>query len=75
MLLVGKFATVQHMLGHRSLEQTTSYLNVTLTSLEESMRRFDGVVARCKPAANENPVERVSLCNDGDTSDAQPLIN
>jgi integrase len=66
---------VQHMLGHRSLEQTTTYLNVTLTGLEESMRRFDEVVARCKPVANEHPIERAPLCNDAATSDAQPLIN
>jgi hypothetical protein len=40
---------VQHLLGHKSLEQTMTYLNVTLTGLEESMRRFDESVARCKP--------------------------
>jgi len=43
---------VQHMLGHRSLEQTTTYLNVTLAGLEESMRKFDEggrpLQTRCK---------------------------
>jgi integrase len=66
---------VQHMLGHRSLEQTTTYLNVTLTGLEESMRRFDEAVARCKPVAKENPVERAPLCNDAAASVPQALVN
>jgi integrase/recombinase XerD len=54
---------VQHLLGHKSLEQTTTYLNVTLTGLEESMRRFDESVARCKPVAKMEAVERAPLCN------------
>ena len=52
---------VQHLLGHKSLEQTTTYLK--LTGLEESMRRFDESVARCKPVANDGGIERAPICN------------
>jgi hypothetical protein len=45
------------------VEQTTTYLNVTLTGLEESMRRFDESVARCKPVANAPVVERAPFYN------------
>jgi integrase len=43
---------IQHMLGHASLEQTSTYLNVEKTGLQDSMRRF-GVPAgiRCNPVA------------------------
>jgi hypothetical protein len=63
------------MLGHRSLEKTTTYLNVTLTGLQESMCRFDEVVARCKPVANSEAVARAPLCKDVATSASEPLIN
>jgi hypothetical protein len=48
---------VSEMLGHASLEQTSTYLNVTRVGLHESMRRFDGKVARCNPVANEATIE------------------
>jgi integrase len=54
---------VQHMLGHKSLEQTTTYLNVTLAGLQETMQRFDESVARCKPVANQGAIEPMPLCN------------
>ena len=43
---------IQHMLGHASLEQTSTYLNVEQTGCRTSMRRF-GVPAgiRCNPVA------------------------
>ena len=43
---------IQHMLGHASLEQTSTYLNVEKTGLQDSMRRF-GVPAgtRCNRVA------------------------
>ena len=43
---------IQHMLGHASLEQTSTYLNVEKTGLQDSMRRF-GVPAgiRCNGVA------------------------
>jgi hypothetical protein len=47
---------IQHMLGHASLEQTSTYLNVEKTGLQDSMRRF-GVPAgiRCNGVAMEVP--------------------
>ena len=43
---------IQHMLGHASLEQTSTYLNVEKSGLQDSMRRF-GVPAgiRCNRVA------------------------
>ena len=43
---------IQHMLGHASIEQTSTYLNVEKSGLQDSMRRF-GVPAgiRCNPVA------------------------
>ena len=43
---------IQTMLGHASLEQTSTYLNVEKSGLLDSMRRF-GVPAgiRCNPVA------------------------
>ena len=52
------------MLGHKSLEQTTTYLIVTLTGLEESMRRFDKSVARCTTVAQTEAIELAPACND-----------
>jgi hypothetical protein len=48
---------IQHMLGHASLEQTSTYLNVEKTGLQDSMRRF-GVPAgiRCNPVAISTPI-------------------
>jgi integrase len=66
---------VQYLLGHQSLEQTTTYLNVNLTGLEESMRRFDESVARCKPVANPDPVERAPLGNGAAQMGVQVQIN
>lgn len=43
---------VQHMLGHASLEQTSTYLNATLRGLHESMRVLEKARSACKPLAN-----------------------
>lgn len=66
---------VQHMLGHKSLEQTTTYLNVTLTGLEESMRRFDESVARCKPVARGAVIELAPVRNDAAEKAGQHQLN
>lgn len=46
---------VQHMLGHASLQQTSTYFNATLRGLHESMRTFDQSRPACKLLAN-NPL-------------------
>ena len=53
---------VQHMLGHASLEQRTTYLNVTLLGREDSMRRHDEPVEVCKKVANDGGIESAPLC-------------
>ncbi len=44
---------VQHMLGHASLQQTSTYLNATVRGLHESMRNLDQSRPACKPLANK----------------------
>ena len=46
---------VQHMLGHASLQQTSTYLNATLRGLHESMRNLDQSRPSCKPLASAPP--------------------
>jgi hypothetical protein len=55
----------QGRVAHASLEQTSTYLNVTRVGLHESMRRFDANVARCNPVANEATIEHLPVINDG----------
>ena len=42
---------VQHMLGHASLQQTSTYLNITTQGLHESMRKLEEARAACKDVA------------------------
>jgi integrase len=44
---------IQHMLGHASIHQTSTYLNATLRGLHESMREMEEARAACKPLAKE----------------------
>lgn len=44
---------VQYMLGHASLQQTSTYLNATLRGLHESMRTLEEARKSCKSVANE----------------------
>jgi integrase len=66
---------VSEMLGHSSLEQTSTYLDVTRTGLHESMRRIDEEVARCKPVANEAETEHRRVCNEPSSGSPPPLLN
>lgn len=66
---------VKDMLGHASLEQTTTYLNATYAGLEESMRRSDEARSRCKPVANEGPIEHRLPCNETSSTDGKVLVN
>jgi integrase len=67
---------IQHMLGHASLEQTSTYLNVEKTGLQDSMKRF-GVPAgiRCNSVASEAS-KTASTATDTVTADSgNTLIN
>jgi integrase len=44
---------VQHMLGHASLQQTSTYLNATLRGLHESMQHLDQSRPACKRLAKK----------------------
>ena len=46
---------VQHMLGHASLQQTSTYLNTTLHGLHESMRTLERTRPACNPLAKRTP--------------------
>ena len=46
---------VQHMLGHASLQQTSTYLNATLRGLHESMRNLDQSRPACKQTRPRPP--------------------
>ncbi len=67
---------IQHMLGHASLEQTSTYLNVQKDGLQESMRRF-GVPAgtRCHPVANTPPVPPAEVDELSDEKRDKILVN
>jgi integrase len=61
---------VQHMLGHASLQQTSTYLNATLRGLHESMRNLDQSRPACRPLANTpargfRPVRKQAPARDG----------
>ena len=42
---------IQHMLGHASIAQTSTYLNATLRGMHQSMRDMEESRAACKPVA------------------------
>jgi integrase len=49
---------VQEMLGHASLEQTSTYLNVQRGGLHESMRRMEELPPRCRSVADLPRIDR-----------------
>jgi integrase len=61
---------VQHMLGHASLQQTSTYLNATLRGLHESMRNLDRSRPACNPLASTasrglRPLRKQAPATDG----------
>ena len=47
---------VQEMLGHSSLEHTSTYLNIQRGGLRESMRRVYEIRSRCNPVVIDGEV-------------------
>jgi integrase len=66
---------VQEMLGHSSLEQTSTYLNVQRSGLRDSMRRTDEARSRCEPVVNEAETERPSHYNGESNDPGKTLLN
>jgi hypothetical protein len=64
---------VQQMLGHEDLKHTSTYLNVTRSGLQESMKPFGTaplhVVA---PQTNQEPA---TSCNEVSASEKQVTVN
>ncbi|MGQ0735563.1 MAG: tyrosine-type recombinase/integrase [Acidobacteriota bacterium] len=63
---------VQHMLGHASLQQTSTYLNATLRGLHESMRTLEQSRAACKsvastPTRSPRPTRKQAPASDGNS--------
>ena len=48
--------TVQHMLGHVNVSQTSTYLNAATIGLHDGMRRFDGRIRTSFAQEDEAPV-------------------
>jgi hypothetical protein len=66
---------VQEMLGHASLEQTSTYLNVQRGGLRESMRKVDEFRTRCNPVVSDGAIDLPVINNHGQKRGAKPLIN
>jgi integrase len=63
---------VQHMLGHASLQQTSTYLNATLRGLHESMRTLEESRKSCKslastPTRGHRPSRKQAPASDGNS--------
>ena len=66
---------VQEMLGHGSLEQTSTYLNVERGGRRESMRRIDEARSRCNSVAKEATIEQPSTYNGEEQNVGKTLVN
>jgi integrase len=66
---------VQEMLGHSSLEQTSTYLNVQRGGLRESMRQIDEARSRCNPVAITVETEHPLISNETEESGGKVTIN
>jgi hypothetical protein len=66
---------VQEMLGHSSIQQTSTYLNVTAIGLQASRRKSDEARIRCNPVANGTDSDQ-PLDGNGDTpTDRKGLLH
>ena len=63
------------MLGHASLEQTSTYLNVERGGSRDSMRRIDETRSRCKTVVNDGAIEHPVVHNGDDTGTVKATVN
>ena len=63
------------MLGHSSLEQTSTYLNVQKGGLRESMRRVDEIRSRCNPVVSEGEAGLPLTHNESEGNGAKVTVN
>ena len=66
---------VQEMLGHSSLEQTSTYLNVQRGGLRESMRQIDEARSRCNSVAIVVETEHPRISNESEEIGGKVTVN
>jgi integrase len=66
---------VQEMLGHPSLDQTTTYLNVKVGGLQESMRKLDDARSRCNSVVDAPDKEQPRVYNGEPEMSGKRLVN
>jgi Phage integrase family len=66
---------VQEMLGHASLQQTSTYLNVQRGVLRESMRRSDESRSGCNPVVIESGTGLPLVHNERAEVSDKPTVN
>jgi integrase len=66
---------VQYMLGHADIKTTSTYLNVTLPGLHQSMRKLDQSRQACTNLAQSPPDGPPEAVEDGPEKSRNPLTN
>jgi integrase len=66
---------VREMLGHSSLDQTSTYLNVERSGLQDSMRRIDDARSRCNFVVNESVTGHPLPNNGEEENTTQVTVN
>src|SRR5206468_7420984 len=66
---------VQELLGHATIQQTSTYLNATTGGLQDSMKKSDEAAARCKSVAKEATIGHPLDCNGDTTEQKQVTVN
>jgi integrase len=66
---------VHEMLGHISIEQTSTYLNVERVGLQASMRKSDELRNRCNPLQSEAVIEHPLPRNDDRENGGNVTVN
>lgn len=64
---------VQAILGHASLQQTTTYVNVMWDGLQESFRQFE--VRRCNPVVKTPTIDHSLVYNEQPAADSKVSVN
>jgi Phage integrase family len=66
---------VKDMLSHATLDQTTTYLNVKIGGLKESMQKIDMVRSGCNPVVISSTIEQPLTHNGKDEKAEQVTVN
>jgi len=66
---------VQAALGHASLQQTTTYVNVMWDGLQGSFRQFDESRPRCNSVVSEGQIDHSLVYNEQRSADSKVSVN